>query len=160
MVESNQEPVSKQALQKTFTDYCGAGQSTMDGKAFAKIAKDLKLLDRKLTATDVDLAFNKIKERTARRITFDQFMAGLAIFAEKKQCDLGAVHAKVAGSQGPVLRGTAADAVRFHDDKDQYTGVHAQGGPSNFDGNRGLDGLLDRSDADVRGVKKGNASVQ
>lgn len=132
----------------------------MDGKSFAKVAKDLKIIDRKLTATDVDLAFNKIKDKTARRITFDQFMNGLAIFAEKKQCDISAVYAKVAGSQGPVLRGTAADAVRFHDDKDQYTGVYARGGPSNVDEDRSLDGLLDRSDADVRGVKQGGASVQ
>lgn len=48
--------------------------------------------------------------------------------------------------------------MRFHDDKDSYTGVYAQGGPTNVDANRGLDGLLDRSDADVRGVKTG-ASV-
>ena len=78
----------------------------MDGKGFAKMAKDTKLLDKKLTATDVDMTFAKIKERTARRITFDQFMGGLAIFAEKKQCGAEAVHAKVASSQGPILRGT------------------------------------------------------
>lgn len=130
----------------------------MDGKGFAKMAKDTKLLDKKLTATDVDMTFAKIKERTARRITFDQFMAGLAIFAEKKQCGAEAVHAKVASSQGPILRGTQADAVRFHDDTSQYTGVYAQGGPSTVDANRGLDGLLDRSDADVRGVKTGGAA--
>lgn len=131
----------------------------MDGKGFAKMAKDTKLIDKKLTTTDVDMTFAKIKERTARRITFDQFMAGLAIFAEKKQCAAEAVHAKVAGSAGPILRGTQADAVRFHDDKSQYTGVYAQGGPTNVDANRGLDGLLDRSDADVRGVKTGGAAA-
>ena len=95
MVQAN---VAPEALQKTFSDYCGAGQNTMDGKGFAKMAKDTKLIDKKLTATDVDMTFAKIKERTARRITFDQFMAGLAIFAEKKQVGADAVHAKVAGS--------------------------------------------------------------
>ena len=70
----------------------------MDGKGFAKMAKDTKLLDKKLTATDVDMTFAKIKERTARRITFDQFMAGLTIFAEKKQVGADDVYAKVAGS--------------------------------------------------------------
>lgn len=130
----------------------------MDGKGFAKMSKDTKLIDKKLTTTDVDMTFAKIKERTARRITFDQFMAGLAIFAEKKQCTADAVYAKVAGSQGPILRGTQAEAVRFHDDTDQYTGVHAHGGPSTVDANRGLDGLLDRSDADVRGVKSGGGA--
>ena len=29
----------------------------MDGKTFAKVAKDCKLLDKKLTSTDVDLIF-------------------------------------------------------------------------------------------------------
>jgi hypothetical protein len=157
MVEA--QGVSPEQLQKTFNDYCGAGQTTMDGKGFAKLAKDTKLLDKKLTTTDVDLAFSKIKERTARRITFDQFLAGLALFAEKKQVGVDAVYAKVGASQGPVLRGTQAEAVRFHDDKDQYTGVHAHGGPSTVDNpNQTLEGLLDRSDADVRGVKTGGCN--
>jgi len=43
----------------------------MDGKGFAKMAKDTKLIDKKLTSTDVDMTFAKIKERTARRITFN-----------------------------------------------------------------------------------------
>ena len=130
----------------------------MDGKGFAKLAKDTKLLDKKLTTTDVDLAFSKIKERTARRITFDQFLAGLNLFAEKKQCNVNAVYAKIAASQGPILKGTATDNVRLHDDTSTYTGVYAQGGPTNVDVDRSLDGLLDRSDADVRGVKTGAAA--
>lgn len=82
MVEA--QAVSSEQLQKTFSHYCGAGQTTLDGKGFAKLAKDTKLLDKKLTNTDVDLAFSKIKEKGSRRITFDQFMSGLALFAEKK----------------------------------------------------------------------------
>jgi len=45
----------------------------MDGKEFAKLAKDCKLLDKKLTATDVDLCFAKIKTKAERKITFEQF---------------------------------------------------------------------------------------
>eukprot|EP00354_Favella_ehrenbergii_P005765 CAMPEP_0170469978 /NCGR_PEP_ID=MMETSP0123-20130129/12609_1 /TAXON_ID=182087 /ORGANISM="Favella ehrenbergii, Strain Fehren 1" /LENGTH=326 /DNA_ID=CAMNT_0010736989 /DNA_START=105 /DNA_END=1086 /DNA_ORIENTATION=+ len=130
----------------------------MDGKGFAKLAKDTKLIDKKLTATDVDLTFNKIKERTARRITFDQFLTGLEQFAAKKQVDVGAVQSSVAASQGPILRGTAAKNVRLHDDTSTYTGVYAQGGPSNVDEDTSLNNLLDRSDADVRGVKTGGAA--
>ena len=70
----------------------------MDGKGFSKLAKDTKLLDKKLTTTDVDLIFSKVKERTARRITFDQFMQGLNQFAEKKTCDVNDVLTKVAAS--------------------------------------------------------------
>jgi len=43
----------------------------MEGKTFAKVAKDCGLLDKKLTATDVDLIFAKVKAKAERRITFD-----------------------------------------------------------------------------------------
>lgn len=49
----------------------------MEGKSFAKVAKDCKLIDKKLTATDVDLIFAKIKDKSERRITFEQFQKGL-----------------------------------------------------------------------------------
>jgi hypothetical protein len=42
----------------------------MDGKTFAKCAKDCKLIDKKLTTTDIDLIFAKVKDNTERRITF------------------------------------------------------------------------------------------
>lgn len=44
-----------------------AGKAEMDGKTFAKVAKDSGLLDKKLTATDVDLAFAKVKTSAAVR---------------------------------------------------------------------------------------------
>lgn len=56
----------------------------MEGKSFAKMAKDCGLLDKKCTATDIDLIFAKVKDKTERRITFPQFEAGLALIAEKK----------------------------------------------------------------------------
>lgn len=73
--------------------------------------------------------------------------------------------AQVASSKGPILKGTKADKVKLHDDKSQYTGVYAKGGPTNVDKDKyvHLDGLLDRSDADVRGRKVdgiGNCNVQ
>ena len=43
----------------------------MDGKSFAKLAKDTKLLDRKLTVTEVDLTFAKVKAKFDRRISFE-----------------------------------------------------------------------------------------
>lgn len=35
-----------------------------------------------------------------------------------------------------------------------YTGVYAKGGPTNVDASGNLSDLLDRSPADVRGIKK------
>lgn len=57
----------------------------MDGKVFAKMAKDCKLLDKKLTNTDVDLIFAKVKDKAARKITFAQFKEGVKLMADKKK---------------------------------------------------------------------------
>lgn len=55
--------------------------------------------------------------------------------------------------------GTKADYVKFHDDKSQYTGVYARGGPTTVDAGRGgmvsdISQTCNRSKADVRGVVK------
>lgn len=47
-------------LQAVFKQYT-ANAADMDGKTFAKLAKDTKILDKKLTATDIDLIFAKSK---------------------------------------------------------------------------------------------------
>ena len=87
----------------------------------------------------------------------------MAEFAKKKRVDASVVMAKVSESKGPVLTGTKADAVKFHDDKNLYTGVYAQGGPSTVDAGNGkisdISQLCDRTGADVRGVKAGGPSV-
>jgi p25-alpha len=38
----------------------GGGVCEMDGARFAKLCKDCKLVDKKFTATDVDLTFSKV----------------------------------------------------------------------------------------------------
>ena len=124
MVEaSNQDG----ALLNAFIGYCSgvAGKAdTMEGKTFAKLCKDLKLLDKKFTSTDVDLIFAKIKEKAARKITFQEFCSGLQLIAEKKGVSLEQIKGVVANSDGVHLTGTKADNVKFHDDKSLYTGIH------------------------------------
>ena len=57
----------------------------MEGKSFAKCIKDLKLLDKNITTTDVDLVFAKVKKDTkARKISFEEFVNGLEVVAKKK----------------------------------------------------------------------------
>jgi hypothetical protein len=119
-------------LQSVFSKYNGT-QKTMEGKAFAKLAKDTKLIDKKLTATDIDLIFAKVKDKAERRITYAQFEKALELCAEKKGSDLDTVKTLIQGSSGPVLSGTKTDDVRFHDDQSLYTGVHAHGGPTTVD---------------------------
>ena len=75
-----QKTIGNNEVQAVFSAYCGK-ESTMDGKSFAKLTKDLKLLDKALTSTDVDLAFAKIKDKAARRISFTEFLNGLELMA-------------------------------------------------------------------------------
>lgn len=55
------------SVEEVFKEFCafGAGakgsQPLMDGAKFAKLTRDLRLLDKRLTATDVDIIFNKVK---------------------------------------------------------------------------------------------------
>ena len=67
---------SSHTLQSVFNSYNGA-QKTMEGKSFAKLAKDTKILDKKVTATDIDLIFAKVKDKAARKITLPQFIKGI-----------------------------------------------------------------------------------
>lgn len=105
----------------------------MEGKQFTKLIKDLKLLDKKVTTTDIDLVFAKIKDKAARRISYVEFMNGLDLVAQRKGITGKQIREVVAQSQGPILTGTKAEAVKYHDDKSLYTGVYANGGPSNVD---------------------------
>lgn len=55
------------SLEEVFLGFTN-GANEMDGKTFAKFAKDTKILDKALTATDIDLIFAKIKDKAARKI--------------------------------------------------------------------------------------------
>jgi len=143
-----------QAIFKSFT----GGSSEMDGRQFAKLAKDCKLLDKKLTATDVDLAFAKVKDKAARKINFVQFDHALDTFASKKGVTKNDIIKQIEVSGGPTFQATKAAYNKFHDDKSLYTGVYANGGPSNVDvgGNGAISNiaqLCDRTASDVRGRK-------
>lgn len=123
---------SSSTLKQIFDSFNGT-QKTMEGKSFAKLAKDCKLIDKKLTATDIDLIFAKVKDKAERRITFAQFQKGLEHIADKKGSTVDDIITKVTSTGGPQFAGTQADHVKFHDDKSLYTGVYANGGPTNVD---------------------------
>jgi len=57
------------SLEEVFNGFTG-GAAEMDGKTFAKMAKDCKILDKNLATTDIDLIFAKVKEKTARKINY------------------------------------------------------------------------------------------
>lgn len=117
------------SIDEVFNSFCGPGKTDMDGKGFAKLVKDCHLLDKRFGATDVDLIFAKVVEKGHRRIDLSQFESALNLVAEKKDAEVSSVRDAVVAAGGPVLNGTKADAVRFHDDKSTYTGTHVNGGP-------------------------------
>ena len=56
-------------MEEVFKSFCAFGgdkatAATMDGAKLAKLCRDLKLLDKNLTATDVDIIFSKVKAKT------------------------------------------------------------------------------------------------
>lgn len=144
---------STTTLDQVFKNFTG-GALEMDNRQFAKLAKDTGILDKKLTSTDVDLIFNKVKGNPSiRKIKFAQFEDAITHFATKKGVKTEVVIDTLVKKGGPSFSGTKADFVKFHDDKSTYTGVHTKGGPTTVDNKLTLSSLADRSAADVRGVK-------
>jgi hypothetical protein len=70
-------------LQAAFRSFTG-GAADMDGRSYVKCFRDTKILGAGLTTTDIDLTFAKVKDRTARKITYAQFQASLVHIAAKK----------------------------------------------------------------------------
>ena len=46
------------------------GANEMDGKVFAKFAKDCKVVNKECTTTDVDLTFARVKDKSQRKIDY------------------------------------------------------------------------------------------
>jgi hypothetical protein len=124
----SQDPAS--SLQEIFLRFSPAGE--MDGKTFCKVAKDADIIGKSLStseygnfriiclsvfeilipssltsfsiAVDIDIIFAKVKDKSARRISYNQFETGIHEFAHKM--------------------GTPFE--KYHDDKSLYTGMHGK----------------------------------
>jgi len=107
----------------------------MDGAKFAKFARDTKLVDnKKITSTDVDIIFNKVKPKSERKINFDQFQQGIQLLGEKKyptkqvpEARLAKIITDIIAAGGPIAKATNADASGIYSkltDTTLYTGTH------------------------------------
>lgn len=112
------------SLQAVFNSFT-AGAKEMDGKTFAKMSKDCKVINKQCTTTDIDLIFAKSKDKAARKITFAQFKTAIGHCATKRGISAEEMESAVLAAGGPVFAGTKAEANKFHDDKSLYTGVYA-----------------------------------
>ena len=149
--------LSGNTIENIYRKFTG-GSLEMDNRQFVKLAKDTKILDKKLTPTDMDILFSKIKYPGSRKIFFDQFQHALEEMSRKKGISVEDLEYKIISAGGPSFNGTIPQPTKFHDDKNLYTGVYKHGGPSTVDEGNGhihdISSLCDRSGANVRGVKK------
>lgn len=120
------------SVEYLFSQYCPSGE--MDSKTFMKMMKDCDLLDSKFTTGDVDLIFQKAKTREAggtnvqgKKVSYRTFVAvAIPGIADKKGVTVEDLVALLVHAEGPKMNNvTEVEAVRFHDDKTTYTGVHA-----------------------------------
>ncbi|KAK3509227.1 hypothetical protein QTP70_025590 [Hemibagrus guttatus] len=108
----------------------------MTGKNFAKLCKDCKVTDGKgVTTTDVDIVFSKVKAKSARVITFEQFTQALTELAPKRfkgksqeeaqQLLYGLIAGKEPANLG-VTKTAKAGAVDRLTDSSKFTGAHKE----------------------------------
>ena len=80
------------ALSQVFDSFCAFGSNrnlanatqSMEGSKFAKFCRDTNIQSQNITATEVDITFNKVKAKNERRINFEQFKQALQLLAAKK----------------------------------------------------------------------------
>ncbi|XP_037553672.1 tubulin polymerization-promoting protein family member 3 [Nematolebias whitei] len=108
----------------------------LNGKNWAKLCKDCKITDNKnVTSTDVDIVFSKVKQRTARVITYEEFEEALKQLAPKKfkgqskEEALQSIYKLVEGrepSNVGVTKVSKTAAVDRLTDTSRYTGSHKE----------------------------------
>ncbi|XP_068117535.1 tubulin polymerization-promoting protein family member 3 [Hyperolius riggenbachi] len=131
-IASLEESFKKFAI---YGDTKATGQE-MTGKNWAKLCKECKVTDGKcVTGTDVDIVFSKVKQKTARVITYEEFKKALEELSYKRFkgkskeeayesiCQL--VAGKEPASSG-ITKATAAGAVERLTDTTKYTGSHKE----------------------------------
>jgi len=145
-------------LREAFDAFCAFGGGKVaefDIVKFAKFARDTNLLNKTtFTTVDIDLIFSKVKAKGERKINYETFRRrAIPLIAQKKRLLEEELVGFILSSRGPRSTGTRLHAVRLHDDKMSYTGVYANGGPTNVDlATSDLKYITNRSPADVRGV--------
>uniref|UniRef100_A0A671W5Q5 Tubulin polymerization promoting protein n=1 Tax=Sparus aurata TaxID=8175 RepID=A0A671W5Q5_SPAAU len=89
----------------------------MHGKNWSKLCKDCGVIDGKsITLTDVDIVFSKVKKKSARNITYDEFKTALAELARKKYKDKTGEEAeaevfKLIEGKAPVIAGVTENLL-------------------------------------------------
>lgn len=129
------------ALEEAFRRFAVHGDTRatgkeMHGKNWSKLCKDCHVIDGKnVTVTDVDIVFSKIKGKSCRTITFEQFQEALEELAKKRFKDKSGeeavreVHRLIEG-RAPVISGVtkavSSPTVSRLTDTSKFTGSHKE----------------------------------
>ncbi|MEJ1275878.1 bromodomain containing 9 [Cricetulus griseus] len=129
------------ALEEAFRRFAVHGDTRatgkeMHGKNWSKLCKDCHVIDGKnVTVTDVDIVFSKIKGKSCRTITFEQFQEALEELAKKRFKDKSSeeavreVHRLIEG-RSPVISGVtkavSSPTVSRLTDTTKFTGSHKE----------------------------------
>nr|XP_004672419.1 tubulin polymerization-promoting protein family member 2 [Jaculus jaculus] len=127
--------------EKTFRQFAAFGESSssgteMNNKNFSKLCRDCGIMDNKaVTSTDVDIVFSKVKAKSARTITFQQFQEAMKELGQKRfkgknpdealEGIYQLMEGKVPATTG-VTKTTAVGAVDRLTDTSKYTGSHKE----------------------------------
>merc|ERR1712226_194443 len=146
--------MNTQSLKSVFSSFSPSGY--MDNREFMKLCKDSKLISKKVTTSEIDITFSRVKGLGSRRISYDDFLVAINSFAKLEGQALNSYYQKIQNSEGPKMNGTKGWSTRLHDDRSTWTGVYAKGGPTNVDFGTGgkvndINMLCNRKEADVRG---------
>ncbi|XP_067911631.1 tubulin polymerization-promoting protein [Heterodontus francisci] len=129
------------ALEEAFRKFAIHGDTRatgreMHGKNWSKLCKDCNIIDGKnVTITDVDIVFSKVKAKSFRTITFDQFKDALEELARKrfkgkiKEEAIQEIHKLIEG-ESPVISGITktvlSPTLERLTDTSKFTGSHKE----------------------------------
>ncbi|XP_069709937.1 tubulin polymerization-promoting protein [Phaenicophaeus curvirostris] len=129
------------ALEETFRKFAIHGDTRatgkeMHGKNWSKLCKDCHVIDGKnVTITDVDIVFSKIKGKSSRTITFEQFKEALQELSKKRFKDKSDDEAvqeiyKLIEGKAPIISGVtkaiSSPTVSRLTDTSKFTGSHKE----------------------------------
>jgi len=77
------------------------GPVMMETRNCQKLAKDCGLTGKKLTSTDIDIIFAKVKTKGKKKISFEEFLTATQFFAEKLEISHAELVLRVVNSAGP-----------------------------------------------------------
>uniref|UniRef100_A0AAR2LGS4 Tubulin polymerization-promoting protein family member 3 n=2 Tax=Pygocentrus nattereri TaxID=42514 RepID=A0AAR2LGS4_PYGNA len=113
-----------------------ASGKEMNGKNWAKLCKDCKVIDGKnITSTDVDIVFTKVKAKSSRVMTYEEFQKALEELAPKKfkgqskEEALQSIYKLIEGKEPTnvgVTKVAKTKAVDRLTDTSKYTGSHKE----------------------------------